>query len=194
MPNMVIMMPKDENEGQHMVKTAIDYNDGPIALRYPRGNGLGVPLDETTHSIPIGTWEVIHEGTDAAILTFGTTIPMALEAAAMLEEKGISVRVVNARFIKPLDSAMLDEIFCLKMPIMTVEEGVLAGGFGSAVLEYAHDVSYSEAPIQRMGIPDVFIEHGEVSELLAEIGMTAEHLAENILSILPKKKVERGVV
>jgi 1-deoxy-D-xylulose-5-phosphate synthase len=194
MPNLVIMMPKDENEGQHMVKTAIEYNDGPIALRYPRGNGLGVPLDERTYSIPIGSWEILREGTDAAILTFGTSIPMALEAAEILAEKGIHVRVVNARFIKPLDSMMLDELFSMKMPIMTVEEGVLAGGFGSAVLEYAHDVSYSEAPIQRMGIPDKFIEHGDVNELLAEIGMTAEHLAQNVLSISTKKTVERGVV
>ncbi len=81
MPNLVIMMPKDENEGQHMVKTAIDYNEGPIAMRYPRGNGLGVPMDETLRTIPIGSWEVLREGSDAVILTFGTTIPMALEAA-----------------------------------------------------------------------------------------------------------------
>ena len=81
MPNLVIMMPKDENEGQHMVKTAIDYDEGPIVMRYPRGNGLGVPMDETLRPIPIGTWEVLREGHDAAILTFGTTIPMALEAA-----------------------------------------------------------------------------------------------------------------
>ena len=133
MPNIVIMMPKDENEGQHMVKTAMEYNDGPIALRYPRGNGLGVAMDEKLKTIPIGTWEVIREGTDGAILTFGTTIPMALEAAETLAEKGIDVNVVNARFIKPLDTAMLDEIFNSGKPIMTVEEAALAGGFGSAV-------------------------------------------------------------
>ena len=86
MPNMVLMMPKDENEGQHMVKTAFEYADGPIALRYPRGNGLGVPMDEDLKSIPIGTWEVLKEGTQASILTFGTTIPMALQAAERLEQ------------------------------------------------------------------------------------------------------------
>ena len=102
-PNMVIMMPKDENEGQNMVYTAIKYDDGPIALRFPRGNGLGVPMDETLKAIPIGTWEVLKEGRDAAILTFGTTIPMAMEAADILEKQGRSVKVINARFIKPLD-------------------------------------------------------------------------------------------
>lgn len=191
MPNMVIMMPKDENEGQHMVKTAIDYNGGPIALRYPRGNGLGVPLDAELHPIPIGTWEVLRAGTDTAILTFGTSIPMALEAAAQLAQQGLSIKVVNARFIKPLDQQMLDELFAQNMPIMTVEEAVLAGGFGSAVLEYAHDVSYQGAPIERMGIPDYFIEHGDVPQLLAEIGMTAENLANQLQKLIIKKQLER---
>lgn len=194
MPNLVIMMPKDENEGQHMVKTAIDYNDGPIAMRYPRGNGFGIPMDDVLQPIPIGTWEVLRPGTDAVILTFGTTIPMALEAAEKLATKEISVQVVNARFIKPLDTAMLDSLFSSQLPMITVEEAVLAGGFGSAVLEYANDVSYTAAPIQRMGIPDQFIEHGNVSELLEEIGMTASHLAENIESLLRKKASERETV
>ncbi|WP_075529332.1 1-deoxy-D-xylulose-5-phosphate synthase [Sporosarcina ureilytica] len=191
MPNLVIMMPKDENEGQHMVKTAMDYNDGPIAIRYPRGNGLGVPLDETLQPIPIGTWEVIRRGTDAAILTFGTSIPMALEAADLLSEKGLEVMVVNARFIKPLDTHMLDNLFDQEIPIMTVEEAVLAGGFGSAVLEYAHDVSYNAAPIERMGIPDQFIEHGDVPQLLAEIGMTAENLAVEVHGVVEKYVLKR---
>jgi len=194
MPNMVIMMPKDENEGQHMVKTALDYNEGPIVMRYPRGNGLGIPLDDTLRPIPIGTWEILRAGTDAAILTFGTSIPMALEAAEKLSQKGINVRVVNARFIKPLDTAMLDELFELEMPIMTVEEAVLAGGFGSAVLEYAHDQLYTAAPIHRMGIPDHFIEHGDVDKLLEEIGMTAEHLVQNIQEFITKKTPESGLV
>ena len=193
MPNLVIMMPKDENEGQHMVKTAIDYNDGPIAMRYPRGNGLGVPMDETLRTIPIGSWEVLREGTDAAILTFGTTIPMALEAAETLSQKGIHVKVVNARFIKPLDTAMLDKLFAAGMPIMTVEEAVLAGGFGSAVLEYAHDISYADSyPIQRMGIPDHFIEHGNVNELLAEIGMTADHIVEHMETFVQSTCTRKG--
>jgi len=194
MPNVVIMMPKDENEGQHMVKTAIEYNDGPIAMRYPRGNGLGVPLDDELKTIPIGTWEVLRSGTDAAILTFGTSIPMALEAAELLSGKGLSVSVVNARFIKPLDEVMLTELLRNNIPLMTVEEAVLAGGFGSAVLEYAHDHVYTEATIHRMGIPDQFIEQGNTNELLEEIGMTVTHIAHNIELLIEEKATKRGIV
>lgn len=194
MPNLVIMMPKDENEGQHMVKTALDYDEGPIVMRYPRGNGLGVTMDETLRPIPIGSWEVLREGHDGVILTFGTTIPMALEAANILFTKGIHVKVINARFIKPLDMAMLDTIFATGMPIITVEEAVLAGGFGSAVLEYAHDTLQTAVPIRRMGIPDQFIEHGNVDELLEEIGMTAGHLVENMESFIKMQAVEREQV
>jgi 1-deoxy-D-xylulose-5-phosphate synthase len=188
LPNMVIMMPKDENEGQHMVYTAIKYNDGPIALRYPRGNGLGVPMDKELKEIPIGTWEVLREGTDCAILTFGTTIEMALEAAEILAKDEISVKVVNARFIKPLDEQMLHEIMGNNMPILTIEEAVLQGGFGSAVLEFANDHGYRNVVIDRMGIPDRFIEHGSVRELLEEIGLTTSHVVERIFQITPRKR------
>ncbi len=177
MPNMVIMMPKDENEGQHMVKTAFDYDDGPIALRYPRGNGLGVPMDEELQPIPIGSWEVLKEGTNAVILTFGTTIPLALQAATMLEQENISVEVVNARFIKPLDVEMLRSIQARNIPIFTVEESALQGGFGSAVLEFFNEENLT-ANVQRMGIPDIFIEHGEVKQLLEEIHITTDALVD----------------
>ncbi len=185
LPSMVIMMPKDENEGQHMVKTAFDYNDGPIAMRYPRGNGSGVELDKTLQAIPIGTWEVLRPGNDAVILTFGTTIPMAIEAAELLAANGVNVSVVNARFIKPLDSVLLAQLCAQNIPIMTVEEAVLAGGFGSAVLEYINDNGYT-VTLERMGIPDEFIEHGDVGKLLAEIGMTAQHLANNLQTLIDK--------
>ncbi|GAA2703697.1 1-deoxy-D-xylulose-5-phosphate synthase [Aeromicrobium ponti] len=188
LPNMVLMMPKDENEGQHMVKTAIEYNDGPIAMRFPRGNGIGVPMDDKLKPIPIGTWEVLREGNDAAILTFGTTIPMALKAASLLEKQGYSIKVVNARFIKPLDEKMLQDLFGANMPILTIEEAVLQGGFGSAVLEYAHEQGFHHAEIDRMGIPDKFIEHGSVKELLEEIGMTVENVVERIGKLARKKQ------
>jgi 1-deoxy-D-xylulose-5-phosphate synthase len=188
LPNMVLMMPKDENEGQHMVNTALAYNDGPIAMRFPRGNGLGVPMDEELKQIPIGTWEVLKEGTDAAILTFGTTIPMALEAAALLEKQQYSVKVVNARFIKPMDEQMIRTLLQDKMPILTIEEAVLQGGFGSAVLEFAHENGFHEAVINRMGIPDRFIEHGNVDELLEEIGLTVEEAVRTIKRIAPIKQ------
>ncbi|MGF3103595.1 1-deoxy-D-xylulose-5-phosphate synthase [Rossellomorea sp. DUT-2] len=188
LPNMVIMMPKDENEGQHLVNTALQYNDGPIALRYPRGNGYGVPMDSELKTISIGTWEVLKQGTDAAILTFGTTIPMAMEAADELEKQGLSVRVVNARFIKPMDETMLKSILGEEMPILTIEEAVLQGGFGSGVLEFAQEQGYHNAVIDRIGIPDYFIEHGSVKELLNEIGMTKENVVDRILTITPKKQ------
>lgn len=190
-PNIVLMMPKDENEGQHMVYTALNYDDGPIAMRFPRGNGLGVPMDEKFESIPIGTWEILKEGEDAAILTFGTTIPMALEAADILEKQGISVKVVNARFIKPLDEKMLNQLFSNNIPILTIEEAVLQGGFGSSVLEYAHDKAYYHQAIDRMGIPDQFIEHGDVNSLLEEIGLTTSEVV-NRITILARKKQKRA--
>lgn len=184
-PNIVLMMPKDENEGQHMVNTAIKYNDGPIAMRFPRGNGYGVPMDETLRTIPIGTWETLREGKDAAILTFGTTIPMALEAANLLQKQGFSVKVINARFIKPLDEKMLKELLDTNMPILTIEEAVLQGGFGSAVLEFAHSHGFTNV-IDCMGIPDKFIEHGSVNELLREIGLTKEEVVKRIQAFSPK--------
>ncbi|MBU9672751.1 1-deoxy-D-xylulose-5-phosphate synthase [Planococcus sp. CP5-4] len=180
LPNMVLMMPKDENEGQHMVKTAIDYNGGPIALRYPRGNGLGVPMDDELKAIPIGSWEVLVEGADAVILAFGTTIPMALHAAEQLREEGIQVEVVNSRFIKPLDKEMLASIFGRNVPVLTIEEAVLQGGFGSAVLEYAHDNGHASAVIDRMGIPDLFVEHGDVAELMDEIHLNSDEVVKKV--------------
>ncbi|RNF41288.1 1-deoxy-D-xylulose-5-phosphate synthase [Planococcus salinus] len=180
LPNMVIMMPKDENEGQHMVKTAIDYDGGPIALRYPRGNGLGVEMDTELQALPIGSWEVLEQGTDAVILTFGTTIPMALKAAADLREQGIKAEVVNARFIKPMDSQMLHSIFQRKLPVVTIEEAVLQGGFGSAVLEFAHDHYYTDSVVERLGIPDQFIEHGDVSKLMDEIDLNSDRVVQVI--------------
>ncbi|WP_371068695.1 1-deoxy-D-xylulose-5-phosphate synthase [Sediminibacillus sp. JSM 1682029] len=187
-PNMVVMMPKDENECQHMVHTAVEYDDGPIAVRYPRGNGLGVAMDEAFHSLEIGSWEVLKEGTDAAILTFGTTIPMAMQAGKELQAKGISVKVVNARFIKPLDERMLHELMSMNMPILTIEEAVLKGGFGSSILEFAEENGYQNQTINRMGIPDRYIEHGKVEQLLEEIGLTKEQAIQHVQRMLPSKQ------
>lgn len=191
-PNMVLMMGKDENELQHMVHSALKYDDGPIAIRFPRGNGSGVPMDEEFENIPIGSWEVLKEGDDVAILTFGTTIPMALEAWEILAKSGISARVINARFIKPLDSNMLNELYAQNMPILTLEEAVLQGGFGSAVLEHAAD-HHANVIVDRMGIPDCFIEHGSVTKLLEEIGITTPDLV-NRVKALVKRKAEKGLL
>ncbi|MCM3716747.1 1-deoxy-D-xylulose-5-phosphate synthase [Fictibacillus phosphorivorans] len=190
-PNMVLMMGKDENELQHMVYSALKYDDGPIAIRFPRGNGTGVQMDDEFEDIPIGSWEVLKEGDDVAILTFGTTIPMALEAWEILAKSGISARVINARFIKPLDYEMLNELYSQNMPILTIEEAVLQGGFGSAVLEHASD-NHANVIIDRMGIPDCFIEHGSVTKLLEEIGLTTPDLVERVKKLV-KRKAEKGL-
>lgn len=187
-PNLVLMMPKDENEGQHMVYTALNYDDGPIAMRFPRGDGYGVPMDSSFKQIPIGTWEKLKEGNDMTILTFGTTIPIAMEAANRLQKQGLSVSVVNARFIKPLDEKMLHDILNNGKPVLTIEEAVLQGGFGSAVIEFAHDHGY-EAIIDRMGVPDQFIEHGSVKELWQEIGLTTDNIIMKLQSLQPAKKI-----
>ncbi|MBX0358666.1 1-deoxy-D-xylulose-5-phosphate synthase [Halobacillus sp. Nhm2S1] len=187
-PNFVISMPKDENEAQHLVHTATHYDDGPFAIRYPRGNAKGIQTDEKPEIIPIGSWEVLKEGTDAVILTFGTTIDMALEASEKMEKDGRSVKVVNARFIKPLDDAMLHDIMKAGMPILTVEEGVLQGGFGSSVLEFAEEHEYSSQWVKRMGVPDRFIEHGSVDKLWEEIGLTTDHILQNLKQMIPNKQ------
>lgn len=186
-PNLVLMMPKDEKEGRHMVNTALSYEEGPIAMRFPRGNGLGVKMDKELKSIPIGTWEVLRPGKDAVILTFGTTIEMALEAAEELQKEGLSVRVVNARFIKPIDKQMMKAILNEGLPILTIEEAVLEGGFGSTILEFAHDLGMYHTPIDRMGIPDRFIEHGSVTALLEEIGLTKAEVMNRIKLLMPPK-------
>lgn len=187
-PNMVLMMPKDENEGQHLVYTAMQYEDGPIAMRFPRGNGLGVEMDKEFKEIPIGSWEQLKQGGDAAILTFGTTIPMAMEAAAILEKQGYSIKVINARFLKPLDEKMLSELLNQNIPILTIEEAVLQGGFGSSILEFANDHGFYQTVIERMGIPDRFIEHGSVDKLLEEIGLTTENVVKRLQKLARKKQ------
>ncbi len=187
-PNMTILSAKDENELQHMVYTATKYNDGPIAVRYPRGNGYGIKMDDVLQEIPIGKWEVLREGNDLAILTFGTTVPMAEEAAEVLAKDGISVRVINARSIKPLDEEMLIDLVTKDIPILTIEEAALQGGFGSAVLEFYHENSYHNVVVERMGIPDQFIEHGSVNKLLEEIGMTTKHTVAHVQKMLPRKQ------
>lgn len=188
LPNITILMPKDENELQHMIYTAINYDDGPIAVRYPRGNGYGVPMDEELHEIEIGTWEIEKEGRDATILTFGTLLPMAMEAARKLAETSIHVRVVNARSIKPLDEEMMAFLMEENKPILTLEEASLMGSFGSAILEHVHDEGAHHMVVERMGIPDRYIEHGSVSELYEEIGLTTENIVATIRSLVPTKR------
>lgn len=193
LPNLTIMMGKDENELRNMVYTAMHYDRGPIAVRYPRGNGVGVGMSEALEKIPIGTWEVLREGADMTVLSFGPMLQIVLAAAKQLEAEGIQLRVVNARFIKPMDHLMLTDLSELGMPILTVEEGMLAGGFGSAVLEYYHDHGIHDLMIERMGIDDCFVEHGSVNELLNELGLTSEQIASHVKRML-KQQCQKNVV
>ncbi|UCZ54614.1 1-deoxy-D-xylulose-5-phosphate synthase [Bacillus shivajii] len=188
LPNMKILMPKDENELQHLVYTAVCHDDGPIAVRYPRGNGFGVKMDESLKEIPIGKWEILKEGSDLSILAYGTMIPVAMEAADILEKDGIHVEVVNARSIKPLDDDMLKQFAMENRPLLTIEEGALLGGFGSAVVEHFHAKHHHNMVVESMGIPDRYIEHGSVPELLEEVGLTPQAVAERVEQILPKKR------
>lgn len=184
-PHMVIMMPKDENELRHMIKTAIDYDDGPIAVRYPRGSGIGVPIDEEMKSIPIGSWEVVEEGKEFAILAVGPMVQLAQQVSAQLKKKGLFVEVINARFIKPLDEGMLLELANRNMRIVTLEEGAEMGGFGSAVLEFYAKKSIYGLQIQTIGVPDYFVEHGSVQHQRNEVGLTVDNVAQRLLQMLP---------
>ncbi|MBM7646315.1 1-deoxy-D-xylulose-5-phosphate synthase [Scopulibacillus daqui] len=188
LPNMVIGMGKDENECQHLVYTALKYDKGPIAVRCPRGNGLGVHMDKELQELPIGKWETLKEGSDIAILSFGPMLETVMEAAKQLQADGISVNVINARFIKPLDHEMLRHIAERHMPVLTVEESVLQGGFGSAVLEFFHNEGYHDMVVDRMGIPDRFIEHGSVKDLLKEIGLTSENIYRHAKKLIPNHR------
>ncbi|MFD7523844.1 1-deoxy-D-xylulose-5-phosphate synthase [Paenibacillus chitinolyticus] len=188
LPNMVLMMPKDENELRRMMRTGIDYNEGPIAVRYARINGLGIPMDENPQPIPIGTWETLTEGETMAVLAVGPMNQIALEAADMLRKEGINLRVINARFIKPMDEAMLLQLAKEHMPIITMEEGSEQGGFGSAVLEFYAKQGIEGMRVRTMGVPDYFVEHGSIKEQRQEVGLTAEHLITQVHTLLPRKR------
>lgn len=177
MPNMVVMAPKDENELCAMLKTAINH-PGPISLRYPRGKGLGVPIDPEWPLIPIGKGEILKNGNDALIIAIGRTVGEALKAHDMLLEEGISATILNSRFVKPLDTEMICSL-ARKIPrIITAEENVLQGGFGSAVLECLNDNSVTGYKLTRLGIPDTFVEHGPQSLLKSKYGVDAMAIVE----------------
>ncbi len=181
-PNMVVMAPKDENELQHMLYTALCL-DGPAALRYPRGKAQGVPLDEQLHALPIGRGEVLQEGTDVVLVGLGTMARVCQEAARLLAEKSISAMVINPRFVKPLDADLLLRAGREVGAVVTVEEACLAGGFGSAVLELyaAHGV---DARVVRMGIPDEFVGHGQPARYLERYGLTPAGVAQRAEELL----------
>ncbi|SFS59969.1 1-deoxy-D-xylulose-5-phosphate synthase [Paenibacillus sp. 453mf] len=179
-PNIVVMMPKDENELRHMMKTALDYNEGPIAYRYPRLNGLGVPLDQELKSIPIGSWETLRQGEHYAIISAGPMIPIAEEAAELLKREGMQVSVINARFFKPLDHEMLISLHAKDTKMIVLEEASAAGSLGSSILEFYSEAALYDTKIHIMGIPDEFIEHGSVKEQREEVGLTVQAVSEEL--------------
>ena len=173
MPNMVVMAPKDENELQHMVQTGL-VHDGPVAVRYPRGSSLGVPLDFEPIPIEVGQGELLAEGHDVAILAIGTMVSRAMEAAEKLRADGVSVAVVNARFVKPLDKDLIREVAKNVKSLITVEEGCRMGGFGSAVLEFLSEEERWDLPTKVIGLPDWYIEQGPQDLLREKYGLTAD--------------------
>ncbi|MDY0383421.1 1-deoxy-D-xylulose-5-phosphate synthase [Trichlorobacter sp.] len=172
LPNLTLMAPKDENELQHMLKTAVDH-EGPVAVRYPRGNGYGVPLEQELKILPIGKAELIREGGDGVVLALGSMVMPAYDAAEALASQGINMTVVNARFVKPLDRELIQSLAQRFGRLVTVEENVLQGGFGTAVLELLEEQGISGVPVLRLGYPDQYIEQGEQHELRSIYGLDA---------------------
>ncbi|MDP5273610.1 1-deoxy-D-xylulose-5-phosphate synthase [Chengkuizengella axinellae] len=179
-PNIVIMVPKDENELQHMVKTAVDYNDGPIAFRYPRGAGIGVKMDDEKKSLPIGSWEVVKEGDHVAVLAVGPMVRLAEEAAKELEKENIYLEVINARFVKPLDHDMLKNLAENDKALIILEEGSMQGGLGSAILEFYSREEIFNVKVKQLGYPDYFVEHGSVKYQREEIGLTVDNIVKQV--------------
>ena len=178
MPNIIVMSPKDENELRHMLYSAYLY-EKPAVVRYPRGEARGVVMDETFKEIPLGTWERLKDGKDIAIVACGNTVHPALSAALELEGEGIRCCVVNGRFIKPMDREMLISLASEVPRILTVEENVLIGGFGSGVMEIFSEEGIT-IPVKRLGIPDTFLSHGSQSNLRKSIGIDEEGIKQFI--------------
>ena len=192
MPNMVVMAPKDENELRRMLKTAIDH-PGPIAFRYPRGAGVGTELEEPITPVPIGQGEILTHGDDLLILAIGVAVNEALSAQKILANAyGLHATVVNARFVKPLDIDLICDLAGKVPNILTVEENVCQGGFGSAVLEALHDADISGVRVKRLGIRDAFVEHGARDVLRAKYGIDADGIVKAAVSWFSLKTLQTG--
>jgi len=181
LPHIVLMAPRDEAMLVHMLRTALTYDAGPIALRYPRGEGVGIELPGVAQAIEIGTGEILREGDGrVAIVGYGSGVGKALQAATLLGERGIEVTVADARFAKPIDAGLMAQLASEHELLVTVEEGVLAGGFGSAVWETLNDGGAGDTRILRIGMPDRYVTHGTPALLHAEVGFTGRRIAERI--------------
>ena len=184
-PHAIIAAAADENELQHLLKTAFDSN-APFFLRYPRGAGFNVPMDDKIKAIPVGKGKWLQRGKDVTILAIGNRVHPALEAAQLLAGQGIKAGVINMRFVKPLDTALIDDALKHSPYLVTVEDNVLAGGFGSAVAEYLSD-KQANFKLLRLGYPDKFVEHGKSALLYAQYNLDAQHQADKISSWLKEK-------
>ncbi|MDD7502210.1 MAG: 1-deoxy-D-xylulose-5-phosphate synthase [Elusimicrobia bacterium] len=179
MPNLILAAPADENEMQHMLKTAFEAK-APFVLRYPRGAGFGIALDKEPKALPIGKGVWLKKGKDATILAIGNRVHPALDAAQKLAEKGVDCGVVNMRFVRPLDKKLIDEALTISPRLVTVEDNMLSGGFGSAVAEYLAD-KQADFKLLRLGIGDEFVPHGKCASLYDKVGISAEQMTKHIL-------------
>lgn len=183
-PNMVIAAPRDENELQHLLYTAVNH-PGPMAVRYPRGNGTGACLDEELRPLPIGKGELLRQGSHVAILALGNMVAPALAAAERLATLGIECAVVNARFVKPLDSSLILDLARKLRRVVTAEENTTLGGFGSAVGELLMKEKVEGVALSAIGLPDHFIEHGSPELMRSQLGLDAAGIAQHILAAFP---------
>ena len=182
-PKMVICAPKDGTELKQLLQLATERFDAPIAIRWPRADIPEGHLQDRP-LLEWGTWERLQEGNDGVILAVGTMVAQSLKAAALLDGKGVHVTVVNCRFVKPFDLAMLEELAASQTKFITVEEGSLIGGFGSGINDWLTDTGRHEIQLHRLGIPDQFIEHGSRSELLQMLSLHPEGIAGAVESFL----------
>ncbi|MDY7024578.1 MAG: transketolase C-terminal domain-containing protein, partial [Cyanobacteriota bacterium] len=180
LPNLTIMAPKDEAELQQMVVTGINHTTGPIAMRYPRGAGYGVPLmEEGWEPLPIGKAEILRSGDDLLLLGYGSMVYSAMQVAEILSEHGIESTVINARFVKPLDTELILPLAERIGKVVTLEEGCVMSGFGSAVAEALMDNNVL-VPLKRFGVPDKLVDHAKPDESKADLGLTSSQISEQI--------------
>jgi 1-deoxy-D-xylulose-5-phosphate synthase len=200
LPNIVLMAPRDEAMLVHMLRTALSYDDGPIALRYPRGEGTGVALPREGQAIAIGTGEILKEGGElaapgrrVALIGYGSGVGKALEAAEELAGLDIAVTVVDARFAKPIDVGLMAQLAAEHDLLVTIEEGVLAGGFGSAVWEALNEAGTGAGAtgIIRVGLPDRYVTHGKPALLHEEVGFTGKRIAERVATAVSEREHAR---
>jgi len=183
-PNLIVSAPKNENELQHLLYTAVK-SDHPMAIRYPRGTGLGVKLDTKLHPVPLGKGEILRRGEDVVILAIGATVAPALKAAQKLASRGIEATVVNARFAKPLDSGLIVDLANRIKRLVTVEENALSGGFGGSVVSLLRESGMNDIQVKSIGLPDEFVEQGTQTMLRSKYGLDAKGIAGQVLSLFP---------